>query len=444
MFCRLRERQPGACRISRRGRAYVEGAYEPKLGLGRRLPRAALSLCTTADCRCIWRGLHAQTCSPTACHEGPIKPLRTCLAILTLRAAGRDYQMNWGDQSWQAGKGKGLRAAFPRGREQGSARMHTEARTEMEIDASWLSSPDGSNWRALLEFSRAAVKSLAFDYQGRAQEIHVLKIRRAFEDLRAPQLCKYGLKLLSLVGEVQELPGGYWVLAPYRLVPLSDSGFVFVGALPIEELAARYGDVRYEGLGRLVASYGRGLESVPIQSLEAWAGVDHISPASTVDELRRHHTQNGGLAAQSESIEYLKLSPKAPQVEWVRSPSALKGIGLAICRDRTPFGHRYFAGTLEGRRLTKESPLPRALTELIPGLAAASSAPLKIQMTTAANDLMVSSKELLPWSLFKVVTLLARSRRRSARATQYTFNPELVRQLKGLMEAIGYNVEMVA
>ncbi|WP_434982625.1 hypothetical protein [Xanthomonas arboricola] len=322
--------------------------------------------------------------------------------------------------------------------------MHTEARKEMELDASWLSSPDGSNWRALLEFSRAAVKSLAFDYQGRAQEIHVLKIRRAFEDLRAPQLCKYGLKLLNLVGEAQELPGGYWVLAPFRLIPLSDSGSVFVGALPIEELAARYGNVRYEGLGRLVASYGRGLESVPIQSLEAWAGVDRVSPASMVDELRSHHTHNGGLAAQSDSIEYLKLSPKAPQVEWVRTPSALKGVRLAICRDSTPFGHRYFAGTLEGRRLAKESPLPRALIEFLPGLAAASSAPLQIQMTTTVNDLMVSSKELLPGSLFKVLTLLARSRRRSARAIQYTFNPELVKQLKGLMEAIGYNVEMIA
>ena len=337
----------------------------------------------------------------------------------------------------------GLRATYPRGRPREGAPVHTESRKEMELEASWLSSPNGSNWRALIDFSRAAVRSLAFDYQGRAQEVHVLKIRRAFEDLRAPQLCKYGLKLLSLMGEAQELPGGYWVLTPFRLIPLSDSDFVFVGALPTEELIERYGNVRYEGLGRFVAPYGRGLESIPIQSLEAWAGIDQISPASVIDELRSHHTRNGGLAAPSESIEYLKLSHKAPQVEWDRSPSALKDIRLAICRDRTVFGYRYFAGTIERRRLVKESPLPRPLTELLPGLALASSSPLKIQMTTTINDLMVSSNDLFPWPLFKVVTLLARSRRRSAKATNYIFSPELVRPLKDLMETIGYTVEMI-
>lgn len=322
--------------------------------------------------------------------------------------------------------------------------MNTEARKKIELEASWISSPSSSNWRALLEFSRAAVRSLAFDYQGQAQEVHVLKIRRVFEDLRAPQLCKYGLKLLSLMGEAQELSEGYWVLVPFRLIPLDNNEFVFVGALPTEELFDHYGNVRYEGLGRLVAPRGRDLESIPIQSLEAWAGVDQILPTTILDELRSHHAHNRGLAAPSESTEYLKLCNKAPQVEWGRSPSALKDISLAICRDRTPFGYRYFAGTIERRRLVKESSLPRPLTDLLPGLAVATSAPLKIQMTTTVNDLIVSSNELLPWPLFKVVTLLSRSRRRSAKATNYIFNPELARPLRGLMETIGYKVEIVA
>lgn len=322
--------------------------------------------------------------------------------------------------------------------------MHTEARKDMELDAHWLSSPDGSNWRALLEFSRAAVRSLAFDYQGRAQEVHILKIRRAFDELRAPQLCKYGLKLLSLVGEAQELPGGFWVLAPFRTIPFGYGDFVFVGALPNEELIARYGNIRYEGLGRIVARPETGIEPFPIQPLEAWAGVRSAPVTRVVEELRTNLARNGGVAAQSDSVEYLRLSSMAPQVEWTRVPSPLRvDRRLAICRDRTPFGHRYFAATMEMHRLVKESSLPRSLTEMLPGLAAASSMPIQIQMTVTDNELIVRSYERLPWSLFRVVTLLARSRKRSSVASNYTFAPSLLGPLKGLAEMMGYKVEVV-
>lgn len=306
------------------------------------------------------------------------------------------------------------------------------------ISRDWLRSPSEQDRGSVLEYSRGVLYGLSFASDRneiRSRPTHVNRIRSAFDDLGAPAMYRVGLRLLSLLGEVEPLAGGYWLIAPFRVVPMN-SGHAFVGCLPTNAIGA--GSIRCSGLARLVNEHCAA--DYPKQSLEGWMGRKNASASEYVDDFLQSHRASAAPAMNSLGTEYLHLvsrSPNAIQALWSDRPAAiLPSERLAICRHSDVGISRYFSAELSNGRVAVESSLRHSLPRLIWGLASAAATPFRVNAQMAGNTARVRVPTRLPSEEYRLALLLSTSIARQGAATIYEMEadvaPLFVTELKRL------------
>jgi len=274
------------------------------------------------------------------------------------------------------------------------------------VDARWLANPDTNEFPKLLDFARGVIRSLAGSEHGVAP-FHVLGVRAAFVEIRRPVAYRLALGLLTQLREAEELRNGYWVTAPHRLIDLGGEGYVFVGALPLEELP--FAKCVTRGLARLVED-PIGVQ-LPKQDLQTWAGIDHTRPTDLLARLERTHLENQRVTIPSDQTEYLNVIGGASGAVWTKRPARLTlKSDIALCRERSAYGSRYFLASLKSGRIVNESSLTRPPAEILPAVAAARGVPLIAKVRQIGKQFEFILPRPVPAAIRRIFRLMAEAK----------------------------------
>jgi hypothetical protein len=269
--------------------------------------------------------------------------------------------------------------------------------------------------------------------------VHVSRVRNAFDDLGAAPLYRVGLKLLSLLGEAEPLFGGYWLIAPFRVLSI-ESRHAFVGSLPSE--SGRLGKIKHSGLARFIAP--QVAAQFQTQSVEGWMGASPAPRAYLQDFVSAHGTQ-AAPAINSPEIEFLQLIRKnafAVRAVWAREPSAiLPQEKLAICRLADHGIHRYFSAELSKKSITTEATLHHSIPRLVYALASEAGTPFKVECTATDNGIQLVVPERLPAEEFRLALLIASQTSRQGSTTNYLVDSEIAALLVNKLRNLGGQVE---
>lgn len=309
------------------------------------------------------------------------------------------------------------------------------------VDAAWLSDPRPEPLHPLLDFSRGVLRSLSFASDGSAREVHVLSFRHAFDELGAPRLYRRALHILTTLGEVETLAHGFLVITPYRLINLSAGRAIFIGALPAAELP--FSSYELRGLARFVETAPTDIW--PRQSLSTWAGFSGIPPSSLIEWVQQTHLTDQRIALVSGLTEFLAVAPTPRQFVWTRMPCVLlPRTGLAICREKSRYGTRYFFGTVRHGRLTHESPLRLSPSELLPAVAVAVRNPLRVKVSEKVDTITVQIPRPSPRPVRRALTLLGVTQKVLPSYLSVAVPRECYQALSALLTGVGYELEIPA
>jgi hypothetical protein len=270
--------------------------------------------------------------------------------------------------------------------------------------------------------------------------VHVGRLRNAFNDLGAPSLYRVGLKLLTLLGEVEALFGGYWLMAPFRIVNVL-SRFAFVGAVPT--VSGFLTQVKHQGLARYIPE--ESAVRFPVQSIEGWMGDPISSHSAYVRDFIKAHRERAAPALNSPEIEYLTLATERAHSKcsvWSRVPNAvLSREKLAICRQADMGIYRYFSAELSGRSIANEATLHHSINRLTFALAFEAGAPFRAESSSCGSMLDVKVSTRLPLEEFRLSLLLASSIARQAGATTFSIDADLAPLFLRKLRDLGCQLE---
>lgn len=313
---------------------------------------------------------------------------------------------------------------------------------EQPVSESWIQSPDERDRLALLEYTRGVLYSLSFSRENEAKgrAIHVGRVRSAFCNLGAPSLYRLGLKMLHLLGEVEPLFGGYWMLPPFRVIGIG-SHSVFVGSVP--SVSGRLGDIQFEGMGRYVSP--EVACRFPRQNIGSWMGLTSTSSAQQVAKFISTHKKLAAHTINSEDIEFFKLignSVHGRRFVWTQQPHAiLPDDQIAICRHKQAGISRYFSGEVRREMVVAEAPIEQSIPRLM--FALGDDRGLPVHVTTQQNGEFthIRVSERLPIEEYRLALLLAANISRFGNATSYlvktSLAPVLLEKLSDLGCSLG-------
>jgi len=298
---------------------------------------------------------------------------------------------------------------------------------DSQISSAWLRAPNEEDRGSLLEYTRGVLYGLSFVSDGpgyRVRPVHVGRLRNAFNDLGAPSLHRVGLRLLTLLGEVEALFGGYWLMAPFRILNIQ-SRFAFVGAVPSE---SRFlAKTTQQGLARYLPE--ESAAKFPAQSVEGWMGETVSSPSECIQDFIKSHRARAAPALNSPEIEYLTLVTKGvcpKRTVWSREPSAiLSRERLAVCRQADQGIYRYFSAELSGKVIATEAALRHSIQRLTFAFALEAGAPFRVASKLVGSMLEVELPERLPTEEFRLSLLLARVVARQGAVTRFSIEADL-------------------
>lgn len=288
------------------------------------------------------------------------------------------------------------------------------------VSISWLKSPDGGNRAAVTEYTRGILCSLANSYCGDLAEtrpIHTTRIRAQFEGLGAPELYRLGLGLLQLLREVERLHGGFWLLAPYRVISIGQAN-AFIGAVPITSRILE--NVEQRGLARLVpeAIAAR----LPRQNLQSWMGETPDTTNSVLDQFLANHRKLAAPTLAPIQVEYLKIlgDKSDSRFGWYLEPNqVLPSERIAICREKRGTTYRYFSAEIARSQILVEAPIDHRPLRAMFALAKSSGNPVNATARNDGEHFAIHVPEPLPREEYRLATLLADTVLRNGRGTTY-------------------------
>lgn len=262
-------------------------------------------------------------------------------------------------------------------------------RTEMTNE--WTSgNPLGTSFDAV-EYGRGQFSALAYVSATSAQDVHVLRLRRAFERAGMTRFFRYSLRVLSLMREVQELRGGYWFPTPLRVVPIAGQAII-VGSTSTRELQRHFSGVTRVGYARILPQLDA--TALPTQDLDDWLGLD-IQDTVAWSELQiTNASENLGPTISSSSIQFFSIRSAQTRFGttttpvWMDNPrSSLVGRqGVILCRECVASGRfRYFLGRMRGDRLIAECSAPKDVFRFQFGLAALADKPCTVVVSSCED-----------------------------------------------------------
>jgi hypothetical protein len=213
---------------------------------------------------------------------------------------------------------------------------------------------------------------------------------------------------IHALGDVAGLPGGYWLPAPTRLVPLQRvTCCLLVGGLPTTWLPpeVRQG-LEHAGPSRLRGTHqGASSSGLPVQSEAAWLRAPDTDVARWARQVLHDmplDLPSGDLMDQG--VE-LYRPDRARPAEWQHSrwrrlePGGLVSQGRFLGRMATRAGRRYLVLALAGRRILQAASLPAEtldLRRLLYGLDALASRPTRVTRHAASVSVGYELRSELP------------------------------------------------
>lgn len=264
----------------------------------------------------------------------------------------------------------------------------------------------------IVEYARAVLAAFTYVSNEEAREVHVMRLRAAFDRAGFVHKLRYALAVLTLMREVQELSSGYWFPTPIRAVQIG-RGALIIAPVPTAELH-RHLTVLRAGQARYVPSYTKGL--LPEQSLQDWLGIEKAESADWTKEILQRAEDNLGPTIDAEGVEYFSVRQLTRQGRLINA-SAWTGDGrkaltsergLVLGRKRiTQAYYRYFFGMLKGARLRQEAEVPADIPRLEYGMAAIAGAPLSIEHAIVGSGSVFKISCRLPLAERRLFAALA-------------------------------------
>lgn len=311
------------------------------------------------------------------------------------------------------------------------------------VTTMWLQSPNESDRLALLEYTRGVLYSLSYSTgegaeKGRA--IHVGRIRSAFCNLGVPTLYRLGLRLLHLLREAEPLFGGYWLLAPFRVLQI-ESQFAFVGSVP--SVSGRLGNIQFKGLGRYVSQ--EVASRYPRQTTSGWMGPLCSSSAQRIANFTSTHNKLAAPTIHAQNTEFFKVDGNGVHPRrfvWTSQPHAiLSEEHIALCRHKQAAKYRYFSAEVRRGIVVAEAPIDQSITRLMFALANHRGSPVPATAFQRGEDIQIVVSERLPIEEYRLALLLASHISRRGNATSYSVEtslaPALLKQLSQLGCTLG-------
>jgi hypothetical protein len=148
------------------------------------------------------------------------------------------------------------------------------------------------------------------------------------------------LKLLYSIGDVQSLPGGYWLPVPTTLVPLGQSSAIVISGAPTQTLEGQLGTVvSAPGYSRQIFRSSRHTTTHPHRTFASWCR----TPMDTV-EWTKHYLDHATFASQfvDEGFETFDHWSRRTNVRWIdKERRASVPDGAILSRMRTHVGTLY-------------------------------------------------------------------------------------------------------
>jgi hypothetical protein len=279
-----------------------------------------------------------------------------------------------------------------------------------------------------IEFGRGHLSALAWVNTNAAREVHVLKLRKAFDRAGIAPKLRFALGALASMQEVQSLPSGYWLVAPVRRVDLNDLSIV-VSAAPLSELKRHFPSARQAGYARL--AQGSELEALPRQAREQWMRKPPLEALNWLQAALTTAKQLMGATTTGE-VEFFAVVAKGGFgniAGWTPSPHLRCDVdGVVLCRERIAGRRRYFLGTCIRGRVVTEAPIPEDLARLCIAMAAATDRKLTVVCASAAEHSAFHIPFWLPRAEHQL--MLALTKRQSAQMTKtYHLSENSLKQL---------------
>jgi hypothetical protein len=214
-----------------------------------------------------------------------------------------------------------------------------------------------------IEYLRGQLAAMAYVSSTSAREVHILRLRNAFEQAGFVYKLRYSLSVLNIMREVQKLSDGYWFPTPLRIIPIGDEKGIIVGPASTQELQRHFCGVSRAGYARVLAlSVLDGLD-FPIQKLDDWLGLQvQDSMAWAEAQLTEAH-RCLKLTISPAKVQYFDVKTARSKTgnitipAWTDTPSSSMQLkGMFLCRERLGRdSFRYFFGKAEGRCVVAES-----------------------------------------------------------------------------------------
>jgi hypothetical protein len=180
--------------------------------------------------------------------------------------------------------------------------------------------------------------------------VSTLSVRFALERRNRELAPANSLQLLYSIGDVQRLPGGYWLPVPTTLMPLGSSTMVISGA-PNQTLEEQLGTaVRSRGYSRLVSHLPGHSSPYPQRTFASWCGAPENTAAWTTRYLNDARYSSQFI---DEGIECFDHWSKRALTRWLdKSRWATIPNGIVVSRVRSPVVTFYLLCKFRASRLT--------------------------------------------------------------------------------------------
>lgn len=262
-----------------------------------------------------------------------------------------------------------------------------------------------------IELARGHLALLAYETPTQGQEVHIQRMRHAFERAGAASSLKVAMHVLSLMREAQHLGHGYWFATPTRVID-ADNIKLLISVSPTREIARHFPSVHRTGYGRLISEDEA--KELPHQNLSQWLGSTPPSASAYVQaQLDQGHASLAPTIANGD-LEFFGVKTSmtgftTPNWGRDRSKALVQTGGLIFCRERIAVtAFKYFFGKFEQQRLVAESNHAIDEARLQFGLATAANRKLSIAVISTREADFYHFPMMLPRPERRLLLALAR------------------------------------
>lgn len=265
-----------------------------------------------------------------------------------------------------------------------------------------------------VDYGRAVLSAITYASREKARDVHILRLRNAFDRAGFVNSLRYVLNVLTLMREVQELRGGYWFPTPVRFVRLGQTALI-IAPTTTDELARHFPDIEKAGYARFLTLADE--INLPEQSLDDWIGLEPTNAADWARGALQHGLESMATTIHPENLEFFSLEripslhAQSSKICWVRDfrRASYPDKKTVLCRTRLGENHyRYFLGHIENGRLLRESTAPVDIDRLQYGIAALINRPITVSIKAENSIYVVSLFSALPRPERRLLLALAK------------------------------------